>query len=174
MATGASSRLQRHLSEPDVPGRVEGVELDDALVGERGTRQVVRLGAEIGQPPRRLDRRVVVREQFAVLLDRALGVAQLLREPAHHRVRAVRSNRQRDERRRLLERLERGLVALLGERRAERELRAIAARAVRGGRLQRGDVAAALLSSPGFAVSRSAARTAPKRWSSILSNVTWS
>ena len=113
------------------------------------TLSIVGLRRELRQPARRVDGVVVVREQGAVLLDGAGRIAELLGEAAHDRVRAVRASRHRHERRGLLERLERRLVALLGQRRAERELRAVAARAIRGRRLERRDVAALALVTGG-------------------------
>ena len=105
-------------------------------------RLVVGLGGELGQPSRRLDGVVIVREERAIFLDGARRIAELLGEAAHHGVRTVGARRHRHELRRFLERLERRLVAFLGERQAERQLRAIAARMLARGRLEKRDVAA--------------------------------
>ena len=125
--------------------RVERIELDDPIVGKGQDALVAGLRRELGQPARRVDGVVIVIEQGAVFLDGASRIAELLGEAAHDRVRAVRTGRHRHQRRGLLERLERRLVALLGQGRAEGELRAIASRPIRRGRLERRDVAALTL-----------------------------
>ena len=157
-----------------MPRRVERIELDDPIggEGEHGSgRWPWPPARSAGAPPRwRCDR---ASSSAAVFLDGARRIAELLGEAAHDRVRTVGADRHRHERRGLLERLERRLVALLGERRAESELRAIAARPIAPPRpsAPRCRRRALLAGLRGLAVSRSAARTAPKRWSSILSNV---
>ena len=146
---GRVTRAHRHPAEAGVPRRVERIELDDPIGGEGEDGLIVGLGRELGEPPGGVDVVVIVDEQGPIFLDGARRITQLLGETAHDRVRTVGAGRHRHERRGLLERLERRLVALLGERRPEGELRAITSRPIRRRGLQRGDVARGR-SSPGL------------------------
>ncbi len=140
---GGVARSHRHAAESGVARRVERIDLDNPIVGkgERWARRWPSRQARPAGAPRRwrCDR---CASRALILLDGARLVAQLLGKATHDGVRAVGAGRHRHERRRLLERFEGRLVALLGERRAERELRAIAARPFRRRRLQGGKVAA--------------------------------
>ncbi len=59
---------------------------------------------------------MILRQQRPIFRDRPRGVAQLLGQPRHQRVRALVADRDRNQRGGLLERLERRPVALLRER----------------------------------------------------------
>ena len=161
--------LHRETAKTPVALRIERIDLDDPIVGDGERLLVARLRRQRREPPRRFERRLILREQRLIGLDGPRRVAKLFGKAAHDGMGRVLADGHRHERRRAFERLEGSLVLLRGERRAEDAAAPDSCPGLAGPRFAFRESPRAHPACPST-WSRSAARTDEKRVSSILSN----